>query len=92
MRSRQEIMARAAEDSAFRAQLKSDPKGTLERELGGTLPGDVKINVLEETPTQVYLVLPTVGSKELTSDELAGVAGGGCWIGSSSGCSFVTTS
>jgi hypothetical protein len=92
MKSRQEIMARAAEDSSFRTQLKSDPKGTLERELGGTLPSDVKINVIEETPEQVYLVLPATGSKELSADELAGVAGGGCWIGTSSGCGFVTTS
>jgi hypothetical protein len=92
MKSRQEIMARAADDPQFRAQLKSDPKGTLERELGGSMPGDVRINVLEETPEQVYLVLPTPGSKELNADELAGVAGGGCWIGTSAGCSFVTTS
>lgn len=91
MPSRQEIMTRAAEDPQFRQQLKSDPRGTLERELGGTLPSDVKIEVLEETPEQVYMVLPPAGSKELSSEELAGVAGGGCWIGASSGCYFVTT-
>jgi Nitrile hydratase, alpha chain len=92
MRSRQEIMSRAAEDSAFREQLKSDPRRTLERELGGHLPDDVKITVLEETTKQVYIVLPAAGSKELTTDELAGVAGGGCWIGASNGCYFVTAS
>ena len=92
MRSRQEIMSRAAEDKAFRDQLKSEPRQTLERELGGNLPDDIKITVLEETPKQVYLVLPAVGSKELTTEELAGVAGGGCWIGASGGCYFVTTS
>ncbi|HEY5018282.1 MAG TPA: NHLP leader peptide family RiPP precursor [Streptosporangiaceae bacterium] len=70
-------MARAAEDPSFRSQLKSDPKGTLERELGGTMPADIRIEVLEETPAHVYLVLPTPESKELTADELAGVAGGG---------------
>lgn len=91
MKTRQEIMARAAEDSSFRNQLKSDPKGTLERELGGTLPDNVKISVLEETPDQVYVVLPAQGSKELSASELAGVAGGGCWIGASEGCYFVTT-
>jgi hypothetical protein len=92
MPSRQEIMARAADDNAFRDKLKSDPKGTLEKELGGSLPDDVKISVLEETPKQVYVVLPAQGSKELSSDELSGVAGGGCWIGASAGCYFVTTS
>jgi len=92
MPSRQEIMARAAEDQSFRDQLKSDPKGTLESELGGSLPGNVKISVLEETPDQVYLVLPAQGTKELSSSELSGVAGGGCWIGASAGCYFVTTS
>jgi hypothetical protein len=90
MRSRQEIMSRASEDTAFREQLKSNPKQTLERELGGHLPDDVKITVIEETAKQVYLVLPAQGSKELTSEELAGVAGGGCWIGTSDGCGFVT--
>ena len=92
MQSRAEIMARAADDPQFRQQLKSDPRGTLERELGGSLPDDVQVSVLEETPKQAYLVLPPEGSKELTSEELAGVAGGGCWIGASSGCYFVTTS
>jgi Nitrile hydratase, alpha chain len=91
MRSREQIMARAAEDAAFRQQLKSDPRGTLEREIGGSLPPDVKISVMEETPKQVFLVLPAAGSKELTTDELAGVAGGGCWIGASNGCYFVTS-
>lgn len=70
------IIARAADDSDFRDKLAADPKGTLEEELGTALPDDVKILVLEDTANQVYLVLPAAGSKELSSSELASVAGG----------------
>jgi hypothetical protein len=91
MPTRQEIQARAAEDPQFRQELKSNPRGTLERELGGTLPADIQIEVLEETAHRVYMVVPEAGSKELSSEELAGVAGGGCWIGTTDGCKFVTT-
>ena len=91
MRSREEIQARAADDPAFRDQLKADPRGTVERELGGNLPENVQIQVLEETMDQVYLVIPTAPSAQMSDAELASTAGGGCWIGASQNCSFVTT-
>ena len=85
MKSREEIMARVLQDAEFRAQLKSDPKGTLERELDTTLPRDLKIEVFEETPDQLYLVLPALGSKELTNEELTAIAAGGLGGGYGSG-------
>jgi hypothetical protein len=53
-----QLFARAAKDAAFRWALVADPTGTLERELGMTVPAGVTISVLEETPTRRYLVLP----------------------------------
>ena len=80
MKTRQDIITRAVEDQSFREQLTADPRGPLDRELDGGVPGNVRITVLQETPDQVYLVLPAHASKELTADELAGAAGGSCYF------------
>jgi hypothetical protein len=75
----QRIISRAASDSAFRQQLLSDPRAALESELGVTLPASVKVNVLEESASEYYLVLPPASAaagSELSDAELAGVAGG----------------
>jgi hypothetical protein len=74
-----QIVERATTDSAFRQQLISDPKGTLEGELGVFLPSGVSVNVLEESPSNYYLVIPangTAAGTELSDEELGAVAGG----------------
>lgn len=89
----QQIIMKSLEDASFRQQLKANPKAVLSQELGGQLPADVTIEVLEETPNKLYLVLPPMPVEEELSDEqLEAVAGGGCWIGASGGCIFVTRS
>ena len=72
------LVQKAAQDDAFRKQLVTDPKGTILKTLGLRLPDEVKINVLEETVQNLYLVLPvkSTGSEELAEHELAMVAGG----------------
>ena len=73
------IIERASTDSAFRQQLISDPRGTLEGELGVSLPSNVQVSVLEETPSAFYIVLPpdgTAAGTELSDEELGAVAGG----------------
>jgi hypothetical protein len=73
------LLERAREDTAFRRALIGDPKGTLERELGVTVPARVGLTVLEETPTARYLVLPPAPMREnseLSDKELEAVAGG----------------
>ena len=81
------IAARAASDPSFKAKLIANPEATLAEALGAPLPSGVKVTVLEETSTQSYIVLPA--GSGVSESELAGVAGG-CWIGASSSCSFVT--
>ena len=73
------IVEKATSDSAFRQQLVSDPRGTLESELGVSLPAGVDVTVVEETPSSYYLVLPPAGvtpGSELSDQDLGAVAGG----------------
>lgn len=54
----EQITARAMKDETFRQQLLSDPRQTLERELGIGLPEGVSVHVYEDTSTVLHLVLP----------------------------------
>jgi hypothetical protein len=53
------IIAIAMNDDAFRQHLLRDPKEALERELGLSVPQEVRIQVHEQTSTTLHLVLPT---------------------------------
>ena len=83
-----QVIARAWKDEAYKQELLNDPKGVLGRELariapGATLPEQVQIHVLEETPTTRYLVLSPQSmiesGQELADADLQRVvaAGGG---------------
>jgi len=86
-----QVIARAWKDEAFKQELLSNPKGVLAREVaqlapGATLPEQVAIHVLEETPTTRYLVLPPKPSAiadaaQLSDQELAQVAASGFKLG-----------
>lgn len=73
------IVSNARKNTDYRKRLMDDPKGLLESQLGQPLPNNVKVSVLQESPTQVYIVLPydapTSGS-ELSDEDLENVAGG----------------
>ncbi len=75
------LVQRSLEDDSFKRRLLDDPKGTVEQELGGRLPEDVEVRVVEESAQTIYLVLPSASplgeGEELSDRELGEVAGGG---------------
>jgi hypothetical protein len=76
------IIAKAWQDKAYKQELLSNPKATFSQELGQSLPDDVEIQVIEENPTTLYLVLPmkpeVENGEELSEEQLESVAGGWC--------------
>jgi hypothetical protein len=73
------LIERAMKDATFREELRHDPKGVFERELGITVPTGTQIHVLEESHSIVYVVLPQAPARadaELADDTLEAVAGG----------------
>ena len=64
------LIARAWQDAAFKQELLSNPKETLEKE-GVKLPANIEVRVVEETPTTLYLVIPiNPNQKELSYAKL----------------------
>jgi hypothetical protein len=86
-----QLIKRAWTDPAFAQQLQEDPRQAVEAALGVQLPDGITIQVVQETPTTLYLVIPpapdTLPAGELTDADLATVAAGG-WDASDS-CSCV---
>lgn len=76
------IISKAMEDKAFKHELMSNPKAVIARESGQEWPDNVDIEVLEQTPAKLYLVLPlnlealASAGGELSEQQLEAVAGG----------------
>ncbi len=68
------IITKCWGDSDFKSQLIAEPVATLRAE-GVAVPDGIKVNVVENTPTEFTFVIPPESS-ELSDEELAGVAGG----------------
>ncbi len=71
----EELSRKLLTDEAFRAELKRDPKGTLQAH-GIDVRDDVEIDVVESTPTRHYVVLPPLRTGELDGNDLDAVTGG----------------
>ena len=70
------LLEKASQDAAFRQKLLAAPKAAIEQAWGVTLPLGIEIQVMEETPNRICLVLPMQETGELTDEQLATVAGG----------------
>ena len=75
---RDRLIEKASEDDAFRSQLLSDPRVSIEDELGVKIPEGLSVQVHENTAQQVHLVLPP--SPKLSEADL-GAASGGATVG-----------
>ena len=53
-----ELVKHAWRDVAFKRELLSSPRATLEGALGITFPAGLNIYVHEQTPTDLHLILP----------------------------------
>jgi hypothetical protein len=53
------LAERARRDEEFRAELLAYPKEVIAREFGiGEMPEELTINVIQETPNEIHIVLP----------------------------------
>lgn len=69
------LRAKADSDPAFRAQLKSDPKGAIEGATGLVIPDGFNIHVHEQSSNERHLVLTPAGGR-LSDDEMSQASGG----------------
>ena len=72
------VIGNASKHPQYREALIKNPKKVVEKQLNNTLPGSVSIEVVEESPTKIYLRLPYVAAEgaELSDEDLENVAGG----------------
>jgi len=70
----QQIISKCLADAAFKQQFIADPVAAIKAE-GLTLPDGVKVNVVENTATEITFVIPAPLS-DVSDEALAGVAGG----------------
>ena len=74
-----QVVERASTDREFRSQLLQDPKGTLSQTFDVQIPEFIQVEVVEESPSKIYLVLPPASQEagqELSDRDLEAVAGG----------------
>ena len=80
------VVEQAAKNPKYLAQLKADPRGLMEKQLGTSIPKNVNVKVLEESADTYYIVLPAIAKEgaELSDSDLEKVAGGGTVKGDAS--------
>lgn len=73
------IIAKAWKDEAYKQELLTNPKATIEKEFDVELPEQINVKVLAEDSTSLHFVLPMcpkLTEQELSEDELETIAGG----------------
>ncbi len=69
-----QVLDRAQSDPAFRDQLKRDPSAAIKDATGVDIPSELRITVVEDTPSNIHIVLPPTASGTLSDAELSRVA------------------
>lgn len=69
------LISRALKDEAFKQDLLANPKAVVEKELGTKLPEGIEINILDETETTIYMVLPNNPYEGMSELELKNYLG-----------------
>jgi hypothetical protein len=76
----EQIINKALEDETFRLELLNNPKDALKRELGITFPEGVSVQVYQNTPTTLHLMVPPQPQsgklRDLSDEDLEQIAGG----------------
>ena len=75
------LILKAWEDESFRQELLADAKSVYSREFGHEVPEGFEIEVIEETPGTIKMILPQnpappLAEGELSDEALEAVAGG----------------
>ena len=72
------VMENATKHTKYREALLSDPKKVVEMHLNNTLPENVTVEIVQESPSKIYIRLPHViaDGAELSDEDLEQVAGG----------------
>ena len=86
--ARRRPVEKALADETFRKKLIENPKACIKEELGISVPEQVEVTVLEETPSKVFLVLPARKKAVMSEENLKKVAAGnsGCGCNCVSNC------
>ena len=71
-----QIVEKSALDEGFRQALLDDPKATISRELGITIPASLTIKVHESDMQTVHLALPP--DPNITEEQLEAISAGLC--------------
>lgn len=72
----EKLVAKAEQDTEFRARLLANPRTALKEDFGIEVPEDFSVQVHEDDAQTAHLVLPA--SLELSDAQLQQVAGGEC--------------
>lgn len=72
----QQIVEKSALDDGFRQALLADPKATISKELGVTIPEAMTIKIHESDMQTVHLALPP--SANITEEQMEAISAGLC--------------
>ncbi|MCB1096577.1 MAG: NHLP leader peptide family RiPP precursor [Verrucomicrobiae bacterium] len=72
------VVKNAAKYRKYRRMLLENPKKTIEMQLNNTLPENVIVELIQESPNRIFVCLPHVveHGSELSDEDLEQIAGG----------------